>query len=76
MPAIGIGVAWFGYSLTLWGFCLIKGYNVRFTELINPVKPYSGPWPPPTNIPATSTFPAGGVAAGQESPPEKLPKAV
>jgi hypothetical protein len=46
---------------------------VRFTELINPVKPYSGPWPPPKNIPPTSTFPSGGVAVGQESPPEKLP---
>jgi hypothetical protein len=45
---------------------------VRFTELINPVKPYSGPWPPPKNIPPTSTFPSG-VAVGQESPPEKLP---
>jgi hypothetical protein len=63
VPAIGIGVTWLGYSLTLWGYCLIKGYNVRFTELANPVRPYSGAWPPPQNIPASVILPAGNATA-------------
>jgi hypothetical protein len=63
MPAIGIGIAWLGYSVSLWGYCLVKGWNVKFTELINPVKYYTGKWPPPANIPPTSTFPTGTSTA-------------
>lgn len=75
MPAIGMGLAWFGYSLTLWGYCLVRGYNVKFTDLVNPVHPYSGKWPPPANIPigdilpgqAASTSASSSPAAGQEN---------
>lgn len=37
MPAIGFGLAWAGYTLGMWGFCLIRGYNITLAELANPV---------------------------------------
>ena len=47
MPAIGMLIAWSGYSFSLWGYCLIRGYDVKLSDLVNPVHPYTGPWPPP-----------------------------
>jgi hypothetical protein len=41
MAAIGIATIYVGYSLGLWGYCLIKGYNVGLKELFMPT------WPPP-----------------------------
>jgi hypothetical protein len=63
VPGIGMGLAWFGYALAGWGYCLIKGYDVRFADWINPVRPYSGPWPPATMIPPDSVLP-GGASGG------------
>ena len=37
MPAIGFGLAWAGYTLGLWGWCLLRGYDVTLGELANPV---------------------------------------
>jgi hypothetical protein len=62
MPAIGFGLTWLGYALTSWGYCLVRGYNVKFTDWINPVHPYSGAWPPPQNIPAGDLLPGQQVA--------------
>jgi hypothetical protein len=62
VPAFGMGLIWFGYSLTSWGYCLVRGYNIRFTDWINPLHPYTGAWPPPGTIPAADVFP--GVATG------------
>jgi hypothetical protein len=62
MPAIGIGVVWFGYSLSLWGYCIVRGYNVKFTDLINPVHFYSGSWPPPL-MPPNQILPGQTLAA-------------
>lgn len=62
MGAFGIGITWFGYSVTLWGYCLVRGYPVKFTDLINPVHPYAGAWPPPGTIPKDEVFP--GITVG------------
>lgn len=37
MPAIGMGLAWAGYTGMLWAYCLIRGYNVTLGQLANPV---------------------------------------
>ena len=58
MAAIGIGLIWGGYALSLWGYCLLRGYNVTFVSLVNPVHPYSGSWPPAL-IPAGQVLPTG-----------------
>lgn len=33
MIAIGLGVLWGGYTVGIWGYCLVRGYNVPFTQL-------------------------------------------
>lgn len=33
MVAVGVAALWAGYSLTVWGYCLVKGYNVTFMDL-------------------------------------------
>ena len=33
MTAIGMGLAFAAYTLGMWGYCLIRGYNVPFTSL-------------------------------------------
>jgi hypothetical protein len=55
MPAIGMLLAWAGYSVASWGYCLIRGYDVKFTDWINPAHPYQG-WPPP-QAPADQIIP-------------------
>jgi hypothetical protein len=46
VPAIGMGLGWLGYSLGLWGWSLLRGYNVTLGQLMSPAHPYSGAWPP------------------------------
>jgi hypothetical protein len=36
MPAIAMGLIWGGYTVTLWGYCLVRGYNVTLAQLANP----------------------------------------
>jgi hypothetical protein len=79
LPAIGMGLGWLGYSLGLWGWALLRGYNVTLGQLMSPTHPYSGSWPPalmaPTQVipgkdqsaPATTTAaaaPSGASVAG------------
>jgi len=51
VAAIGFGMLWAGYAISFWGYTLIRGYNVTFPQLINPVHPYGTTkgqvWPPP-----------------------------
>lgn len=56
MPAIGMGLGWLGYALGLWGYSLIRGYNVTLGQLMSPLHPYSGAWPPAA-IPNTQVLP-------------------
>lgn len=46
MPAIGMGLLWSGYTLILWGYCQLQGYDVSITELVVPGR-FKGKWPPP-----------------------------
>jgi hypothetical protein len=71
VPAIGFGVVWFGWAVTSWGYCLVKGYPVKFTDWINPLHPYSGAWPPPGTIPTSEVFP--GVTVGSAGGATELP---
>jgi hypothetical protein len=40
MAAIGIGLVWVGYSVSLYGYCLFRGYDVTPKQLLSPQ------WPP------------------------------
>ena len=33
MTAIGMGLAFAAYTLGMWGYCLVRGYNVPFASL-------------------------------------------
>jgi hypothetical protein len=61
--AIGFGLAWLGYSYGLYGYCLVRGYDVRLSDLINPVHPYTWPAGGPPLMPATQIFPTGKKTA-------------
>ncbi len=66
MAAIGFGLLWAGYAVSFWGYTLIRGYNVTFGQLVNPVHPYGTvkgqPWPPP-RIPQGQLLPGPASAA-------------
>lgn len=67
MAAFALGLTWFGYAVTSWGYCLIRGYPVKFTDWINPVHPYAGTWPPQGTIPADEVFPQVSVGAAGDA---------
>lgn len=62
MIAIGFGVAWVGYYLAMWGYCLVRDYNVPFTSLFATTWPGGGTGTPsaasgvptPTGQPSTN----------------------
>jgi hypothetical protein len=39
VTAIGMGLAFGGYVLGIWGYCLVRGYNVPFTSMFGTTWP-------------------------------------
>ena len=71
MLPVGMLLTWGGWSISFWGWCLLRGYNVTLGQLMTPLHPYAGKWPPPL-IPDSQIFPGGtkaGAPAGLTSPP-------
>ncbi len=33
MVAVGVGLVWAGYALSMWGYCLVRGYDVSFRDV-------------------------------------------
>ena len=50
MVAIGVGMVWLAYTGGLYGYCLVRGYNVTLKQLLSPQ------WPPQV----AKTGPQGG----------------
>jgi len=86
MLAAGMLIVWTGYSLTLWGWCLIRGYDVTLGQLMSPMHPYGSgkgqPWPPkpigddvvfPGGRAASAAANANARAAPPAAPSNKLP---
>jgi hypothetical protein len=63
MVAVAFLLIWVGYGLGDFGWALFKDYDVTLGQLMSPLHPYSGPWPPPP-IPASQIWPGGAGAAG------------
>ena len=67
MLPVGMLLTWAGYSVSLWGWCLLRGYDVTLGQLMSPVHPYGSgkgqPWPP-APIPDSQVFPGGAGAGG------------
>jgi len=56
MPAIAIALLWASYTGGLWGYCLIRGYNVTLKQLLSPQ------WPP--QAASGGKLDVGGIARG------------
>lgn len=57
MIPIGLGMVWAGYTLGIWGYCLVRGYDVTFMQLFKPVWPGTGKQAAPAPAPATGPAP-------------------
>lgn len=61
MVALGLGTVWAGYYLFLYGYCLVRGYDVGFTDLIHSA------WPGTASKAATAA-PTGQGGGGGPTP--------
>jgi hypothetical protein len=67
MIAIGFGVAWLGYAVVSWGYCLVRDYNVTFGDL------FKATWPGATSAgPGTVSSQVVPTPTGQPSTPSQL----
>jgi hypothetical protein len=48
MIPVGMAIMFLAYTAGLWGFCLVRGYNVPFTSL------FATTWPDKQQIAAAS----------------------
>ena len=64
MVWLGFGLAWLGYTTGLYGYSLVRGYNLTLAQMASPVNWYGGKWPPQ---PAGNTeiIPSGKQAGTQ-----------
>jgi hypothetical protein len=61
---LGFGVLWLGYATGMYGYILVRGYNVPAKQVFSPVGWYTGKWPPQT-AGNTQILPSGGQAGAQ-----------
>jgi hypothetical protein len=79
--AVAFLLMWGGYGLADFGWCLFRDYDVTLGQLMSPLHPYDGPWPPAT-IPASQIWPGGtsaassGTASSTASTPTALQSAI
>lgn len=81
MVAVGFGILWWGYLEIVYGWCLLKGYDVTWKQLANPISPYEWPAAPgqPPPIPNTQILPGKpaktttAVTTGTTQPGSKIP---
>jgi hypothetical protein len=66
MVAVAFLLIWSGYGLADFGWCLFKDYDITLGQLLSPLHPYSGAWPPPS-IPSTQIWPSSSAAAAASS---------
>lgn len=69
MPAIAMGLAWAGYTLGLWGYCLLRGYDVTLRQLASPLHPVTWARASGSRIPDGQVFPSGGDSAAEGGVP-------
>ncbi len=76
MVAVAFLLVWGGYSISLFGWCLLRDYDVTLGQLMSPVHPYGQgkgqSWPPP-KIPASQIWPGGKTAAAAQTASAQQP---
>lgn len=65
MIAVAMALGWASYTLILWGYCLVKGYNISVVQLVNPTHVYAGKWPP--NLAGNEVIIPDGTAKSEVS---------
>jgi hypothetical protein len=69
MLAVGMAVVFAGYTVSSYGWVLLKGWNIPFRQWVSPLNPYTWPAggaePPP--IPASQLFPGPASGSGGAS---------
>ena len=55
MIPIGVFMAWGGYTIAMWGYCLVRGYNVTFLSM------FKTTWPGVTITPPTAGHKLGTI---------------
>ena len=60
MIPVGVGIVFLAYTTGIWGYCLVRGYNVKFTQL------FAATWP-------GSTTATPGTIASSAGPAPKKP---
>lgn len=43
MIPIGLGLAWAGYTVGIWGYCMVRGYDVTFAQCFKVTWPAAAP---------------------------------
>lgn len=66
MIAIGFAVAWAGYYLTAWGYCLVRDYNVTPVALLKTTWPGGAAG---SNTPSSQVVPS---PSGQPTTPQRF----
>jgi hypothetical protein len=61
---LGFGIIWAGYATGLYGYSLVRGYNLTLAQMVSPVKWYQGKWPP-AEAGNTQILPSGTAAGIQ-----------
>ena len=64
MVALGMGIAVVGYGVGMWGYFLVRGYDISWREWWLPTWPRAGSVHPGTNPPGG---PSGGVKQSQNT---------
>lgn len=67
MVAVAFLLIWGGYSAGLFGWCLFKDYDITLGQLVSPLHPYAGPWPP-ARIGDDVIWPGGRTPAAGAAP--------
>lgn len=72
MVAVGMGLLWATYTVMLYGYTLVRGYDITLVQMAKPGT-FSATWPPPI-APNTELIPSGksSTAAGGTSGSDKL----
>jgi hypothetical protein len=53
--AIGMGLLFAGYAVAIWGYCLVRGYDVTFAQVFSPTWSPAATFQQGTKSPGTQT---------------------
>lgn len=72
MIPVGVGVVFLAYTTGIWGYCLVRGYNVQFRQLFGATWPGAKAQASTLVIPPSLTGPGAGEL-GQVPTPSTQP---